>query len=233
MNRSLTALAGAVFLASLLAACGTPSSVSNNAGTNANNASGHDMSNMSNHDMSNMGNMNAQDMSSMGDMKSSPDADKQAYDLQFIDTMIVHHQGAVKMAQMVLGKTERAELKSFAQRVIEDQTKEIDQLKSWRDQWYAGKAPAINMAMPGMMNEGMKIMNGAHMKTMDEMEPAHFDNHFLNMMIPHHQGAIDMSKEALKKAEHQEIKDLAKRIIAAQSTEIKQMEQWKAAWNKD
>jgi uncharacterized protein (DUF305 family) len=222
-----------VLFAALMIGCGGASTNSNT----ANNAANHDMSNMNGHDMSNMNhdmsNMNGHDMSKMdGDMQSSPDADKQPYDLQFIDTMIVHHQGAVKMAQMVLGKTQRAELKAFAQKVIDDQTKEIDQLKQWRGQWYAGKPPAINMTMPGMMNQGMKIMNGEHMKKMDEMEPEHFDGHFISMMVPHHQGAIDMAKEALKKAEHPEIKDLANRIIAAQSSEIKQMQQWEAAWDK-
>lgn len=211
-------------LAAFLTGCGGAAT------NNANNAAAHDMSNMSGHDMSNM---NGHDMSKMDDeMKSSPDADKQPYDLQFIDTMIVHHQGAVKMAQMVLGKTQRPELKTFAQKIIDDQTKEIEQLKKWRDEWYAGKPPAINMAMPGMTNEGMKMMNSDHVKKMDEMEPAHFDDHFLNMMTPHHQGAIDMAKEALQKAEHPEIKDLANRIIATQSAEIKQMQAWKTAWSK-
>lgn len=216
-----TAIFGLVF-----AACSS-NTASNNG---ANNTTAHDMSNMGNHDMSNM---SGQGMSEADWMKSAPDAEKQPYDLQFIDAMIVHHQGAVKMAQMVLGKTHRDELKGFAQKTIDDQTKEIAQLTNWRNEWYPGKPSALNMNMPGMMNQGMKIMNSEHMKTMDEMEPEHFDNHFLNMMIPHHQGAIDMSKEALKKAEHQEIKDMANRIIASQSEEIKQMERWKAAWNRD
>jgi uncharacterized protein (DUF305 family) len=78
----------------------------------------------------------------------------------------------------------------------------------------------------------MKIMNGEHMKDMGEMEPKHFDNHFLNMMIAHHEGAVVMSKDALTKAEHPEIKQLAERIIKAQAPEIEQMKKWKAAWDK-
>jgi len=52
------------------------------------------------------------------------------------------------------------------------------------------------------------------------------------MMTAHHQGVVDMSNDALKKAEHQEIKDLAMRIIAAQTAEIRQMWNWKSTWNK-
>jgi uncharacterized protein (DUF305 family) len=52
------------------------------------------------------------------------------------------------------------------------------------------------------------------------------------MMIAHHEGAVVMSKDALTKAEHPEIKQLAERIIKAQAPEIEQMKKWKAAWDK-
>lgn len=191
----------------------------------------HDMSNM-NHSMSNMNH----DMSNvqgheMMNMNSDPGAADQPFDLQFLDSMIHHHNGAIAMANMVLGKTERPELKTFAQKIIDDQTKEIAQMKQLREQWYSGKPSAVNMEMPGMVG-GMKIMNGEHMKDMKEMESSHFDNHFLNMMTSHHEGAVTMSKEAQQKAEHPEIKQLADRIIKAQAPEIEQMKKWKTAWDK-
>jgi uncharacterized protein (DUF305 family) len=206
---------------------------SNNAGqTNVN----HDMSNMSNmnHDMSNMpmnhdmSNMQGHDMMNMN---SDPGAAQAPYDLQFLDSMIHHHNGAIMMAKMVLGKTERPELKAFAQKIIEDQTKEIEYMNGLRQQWYAGKPSAVNMEMAGMVG-GMKMMNSEHMKEMSDMEPSHFDDHFLNMMIAHHEGAVTMSMEADKKAEHPEIKKLAEQIIKAQQPEIDQMKKWKAAWEK-
>src|SRR5436309_2247031 len=158
-------------VALLLAACSQTNTAPNtNTNSNANTMT-HDMSNMNAHDMSNMSN---HDMSMMNQMPvSAPDAAKQPYDLQFIDTMIVHHEGAITMSQMVISKTARPELKAFAQQIIDDQTKEIAQLKQWRDAWYAGKPSALNMEMPGMMNEGMNMMSGEHMKKMDEMKPAH------------------------------------------------------------
>ena len=55
---------------------------------------------------------------------------------------------------------------------------------------------------------------------------------FLDMMTPHHAGAVVMAKEALTKAEHPEIKTLANQIIKSQEAEIKQMAVWKAAWSK-
>lgn len=216
-----------------LAAAGCQSKTTNNAvvSSNANAApGGHDMSNMNgvsnmDHDMSKM---NGHDMTNMN---SDPGAASQPYDLQFLDSMIHHHNGAISMAKMVLGKSDRTELKAFAQKIIDDQTKEIAVLQQLRSQWYAGKASAVNMEMPGMVG-GMKMMNGEHMKEMNEMEPKHFDAHFLKMMIAHHEGAVSMSKEAPQKAEHPEIKKLAEGIIKAQQPEIEQMKKWQSAWEK-
>ena len=231
-----TALILSVALASAVAlfAVACQNQTSNNTAVNsgANVRAGHDMSN-TNHDMSNM---HGHDMSDtqgheVMNMNSDPGAADQPFDLQFLDSMIHHHNGAVMMARMVLGKSERPELKAFAQKIIDDQAKEIDQMKQLRDEWYPGKPSAVNMDLPGMVG-GMKIMTSEHMKDMNEMESSHFDDHFLNMMISHHEGAVTMSKEAQQKAEHAEIKQLADRIIKAQKPEIDQMKKWKTAWNK-
>jgi len=53
---------------------------------------------------------------------------------------------------------------------------------------------------------------------------------FLDNMIPHHQGAIDMANMALKNSERQEIITLAQSIIISQQKEINMMRQWKTAW---
>ena len=164
-------------------------------------------------------------------MKSSPDASRQPYDLQFIDTMTHHHQGAIDMAEIALKKSQNAEIKTFAQKIIDDQKKEIAQMKEWREKWYSGKPAAMNMEMPGM-NDSMKMMMGDGMKKFEAATGIEFDLMFLNMMIPHHEGAVTMAKEALTKAEHAEIKTLANGIIKAQEAEIKMMQDWKAKWSK-
>jgi uncharacterized protein (DUF305 family) len=57
-----------------------------------------------------------------------------------------------------------------------------------------------------------------------------FDKTFLSEMISHHQGAIAMANLALANAKHQEVKDLAKNIVTAQTGEISQMQMWQAEW---
>jgi uncharacterized protein (DUF305 family) len=59
---------------------------------------------------------------------------------------------------------------------------------------------------------------------------AAFDKAFLGEMIAHHQGAIEMARMALKDAEHPEIKKLARAIVAAQTSEITEMQGWQQDW---
>ncbi len=158
-------------------------------------------------------------------MKSAPDAANQPYDLQFLDTMVPHHQSAVDMAKMISGQTKNADLNKFAAAIIADQNKEIAQMKEWRGKWYEGKPSAMNMEMPGMA-DSMKM----DMSKLASAKDKEFDLMFLDMMTPHHAGAVTMSKEALTKAEHPEIKTLAQQIIQAQEAEIKMMADWKTKW---
>lgn len=60
--------------------------------------------------------------------------------------------------------------------------------------------------------------------------PSTIDKHFIEQMIPHHEGAIAMANLALQKAKNPEIKTLATAIIAAQTTEIQSMNGWYKDW---
>lgn len=149
-----------------------------------------------------------------------------AYDLQFLDGMSKHHQTAVEMAKMGEGKFAHAELGALAKSIVVMQESEIAQMKRWRDQWFPGSPASGSMEMAGM--ESSKSMDMSHMRTMSGKE---FDVMFIDMMIPHHQSAIAMAEDALAKAEHPEIKELAQKIVSDQQKEIDQMQQWKSRWS--
>lgn len=209
------------------AACGQNATNSNSAmnhgGMNHNSMNSNSMNmNGMNHNSMNMNsNMNHSNMKSDANAASAP------YDLQFIDTMTAHHSGAVEMAKMVDGKTENPDVKKFAAQIIKDQEKEIAEMKDWREKWFKGAPRAMNMEMPGMMDSmkmDMSKLSGAKDKA--------FDLAFIEMMTPHHQGAVSMAKEALTKSEKPEIKTLAGNIIKAQEAEIKMMNEWKEKWSK-
>ena len=141
-----------------------------------------------------------------------------SFDAQFIDSMIQHHEGAIAMAKEALTASERPEVLALAEAIIAAQTKETEQLQEWRTNWYAD--------LP--LSKGMGMDMGMMMTPNDETTP--FDQRFLTTMIDHHQGAIHMAEMALAQAEHEEIKTLSKVIIAAQQTEITQMQGWLQEW---
>jgi len=152
------------------------------------------------------------------------------FDLQFIDTMTQHHQGAIDMAKMAQPKAQNPQIKAFAAQIIQDQQREISQMKQWRDTWYPGKSPAHNMEMPGM-KASMEGMSHEEMQKMESLQGADFDHHFVDMMIPHHEGAISMAKEALSRAQHPELKQLAEQIIEAQKKEVALMSDLKTQFH--
>ena len=57
-----------------------------------------------------------------------------------------------------------------------------------------------------------------------------FDQQFIDMMVPHHQGAVEMAKIAQVRGEHPEVKALAEGIVRSQESEIGTMKGWRQAW---
>lgn len=161
-------------------------------------------------------------------MESSAGAENAPYELQFIDTMIDHHQGAIDMALLVATRASHDELKTLAKDIIEDQRKEIAQMRQWRSQWFGDAPPAVNMKMPGM-TEGMQ---GMDLKKLDSLKGNEFDVEFVRQMIPHHEGAVTMAKALLEQTQRPEMMGLAGNVIKAQTDEIARMRSWEAAWSK-
>lgn len=61
------------------------------------------------------------------------------FDVRFLDAMIPHHQGAVTMGQDALLKSNRPQMKKFAQNIIKSQQAEIDLMTKWQKEWAATK----------------------------------------------------------------------------------------------
>lgn len=82
-----------------------------------------------------------------------------------------------------------------------------------------GEEMMRNEMTMGQMSEALKGKAG------DE-----FDKAFIELMIDHHEGAIEMAKQAQENAKHDEIKKLAEDIITAQTSEIEMMRNWEKSW---
>lgn len=136
----------------------------------------------------------------------------------FLAMMVPHHQMAVEMARIVLDRGRDAEVKEMARAVITDQEKEIGQMRGWYRDWFGGTDPPQIDMSGAMMMMGMSGDMGELEST---NEP---DRVFLRMMIPHHAGALLMADAVLAGSPRAEVAALATAIVAAQSTEIGDMQ---------
>jgi len=141
-------------------------------------------------------------------------------DHDFAMMMKVHHSGAVTMANYELANGTDATIKGMAQRIKDDQTREIAQL----DSFMMAHAPTgMSMAMMDSLDASMM-----RMKTQGDAQVLknQSDHDFTHLMIVHHQSAIDMAKAAKMYAQTTFIKNMADMIIAAQTAEIADFQAW-------
>lgn len=172
---------------------------------------------------------NSSQISSMSAMQKQYEGYKGVtYDRMFLAGMIAHHTGAVDMAKLALSNASHQEIKDLATAIVTAQTSEITSMTSWQTQWGYPASSGANMqdhsAM--MMEDEMAGMTNA----LKDKTGGDFDKTFLTQMIAHHQEAIDMSKPAATNASHQEVKNLASKIITAQTSEISKMKVWQTKW---
>jgi len=165
---------------------------------------------------------------SSADYKQYAELKGEDYDRMFLANMIVHHQGAVDMANLALTSASHQEVKDLAKAIVSAQTTEITDMTAWQKSWgypaSSGEMMEDHSSM-GMMNTNAGMMNELNGKTGEA-----FDKAFLEQMIMHHQSAINMAATGKTNAQHQEVKDLTVAIVAAQTKEIKQMKQWQSEW---
>ncbi|MDP3685199.1 MAG: DUF305 domain-containing protein [bacterium] len=155
-------------------------------------------------------------------------------DAHFIEQMIPHHEDAITMAKLALEKAQHPEIKQLSQSIIDSQSKEINQMKTWYKEWFGREVPTGTQVMG---QHGMMGGRGMHMGMMGNEsdiqrleQAANFDRVFIEEMIPHHQMAVMMASMLKNGTQRAEMRQLTDDIIAAQTREIVQMRQWYDAW---
>lgn len=149
-------------------------------------------------------------------------------DRHFIEEMIPHHEGAIEMAKVALEKSKRPEVLSLARGIVEAQTKEINDMRTWYKAWFGTEVPEGGGMMHGM--GGGIYMEGAVGDLDRLMAAADFDQEFLSQMIVHHEMAVMMGRMLLSGTTRAEMKTLADNIITSQTREIEMMRSWLRAW---
>jgi len=156
---------------------------------------------------------------------SSTESSHNEADTQFAQLMIVHHEGAVEMADLALERASSAEVKALAQRIQSAQGPEIDLMTAWLTSW--GEETSHDMGMEDMDMGGMEMDGLSQDEVMDELESlegAEFDQAFLERMVAHHRGAIEMAEQEQAEGVNPDAVALAGTIIDAQTAEITEME---------
>lgn len=160
-------------------------------------------------------------------MMGSGTAARANIDRHFIEEMIPHHEGAIQMAELALEKSTRSEVRALAEAIIAAQTKEIADMRAWYQNWFG--APVPEDSTGGMM--GMGHGAGMHMAGMEgDLEALaaapDFDREFARQMIVHHEMAVMMARMLAAGSTRPEMQELAKNIIASQTSEIALMRGW-------
>ena len=157
-------------------------------------------------------------------------------DQHFIVMMIPHHEGAIAMADLALGtdqggqpRAQHQEILALAASIKATQAQEIADMRSWYQAWYGATVPTTP-AMGGMGGMMGGTMGGQSPDTLSGLSGDAFDQAFIAQMVPHHQMGVMMAQMALPGAQHPELRALLQAIIASQSAEIGQMQQWYQAW---
>ncbi len=159
-------------------------------------------------------------------IKPTGDADR-----DFVAMMVPHHQGAIDMAEAELQYGHNQTLLRIAQEIVVEQQQEIAAMRlaigepataTWITSGDQGtQAPA--KTRPGGDALFVSRANAAMDKMMSEMAvkpTGDVDHDFVAMMVPHHQGAIDMAGAQLQSGQNPRLKTVAQEIVVGQQQEI-------------
>ena len=148
------------------------------------------------------------------------------YDLRWLDAMVQHHTGALRMSEFMFDIGQPG-VGALARAVWRDQAQEIKAMGQWRKAWYP-EAPVYPVALrPGGDPDslaGLQRMQPAQIQAlrMEGAAPSRSNRvtWFLEGMIAHHGGALQMAHDALDKSRNPTVRRLARQIIVAQRREI-------------
>ncbi|CAN5150176.1 DUF305 domain-containing protein [soil metagenome] len=145
-----------------------------------------------------------------------------ADDITFASNMVPHHEQAIELSALVPERSTNPEVIQLAQTIASVQEPEIATMKAFLVQW--NENPDTQTGHEGHDMSGMSgMVDAATLARLESLTGAEFDTLWLQSMIAHHEGAVEMAQTELTSGENVDAKALAQHIIDAQQVEITQM----------
>ncbi|MET9438562.1 DUF305 domain-containing protein [Streptomyces sp. NPDC006551] len=142
-------------------------------------------------------------------------------DVAFAQMMIPHHEQALEMAKLADGRAEDPEIKKLVVQIEKAQDPEIQKMKSWLKQW--GKPESAGHDGHDGGHEMSGMMSDQDMKDLAAAKGKAFDKKFAELMIAHHDGAVEMARTEQKDGRNESAKKLADDVVRTQSAEVTQL----------
>ena len=161
-------------------------------------------------------------MKAMHDMDDSMQAMVMTHDPDndFANMMMMHHMGAINMANYELANGTDATIKAMAQKMKDAQTREIATLDSFM---MAHSPSTMSMVMMDSLNASMERMS---VKADAQTLKGQSDHDFVHLMIVHHQSAVEMATDEMMYGQVAFMKNMAAMMKADQTQEISDMQAW-------
>ena len=151
---------------------------------------------------------------------SADAADANDADIMFASMMKEHHAQAIEMSDILLSKDGVDDrVVSLAEEIKAAQEPEIRKMDQWLDDWDA------DMGGMGGMDHGDGMMSEEDMQALEDATGAEAGRLFLEQMIQHHEGAVDMAQDEVDNGQNNDAVALAETIIESQTTEIAAMKE--------
>lgn len=159
-------------------------------------------------------------MPGMDHGSSAPSAEASQADAMFASMMIVHHEQAIEMSDIVLAADGvDPAVTELAQQIKAAQGPEIEQLQGWLTDW--GVSPD-DEGTSGM-DHGDGMMSEDDLAALQAADGTEASRLFLEQMIVHHEGAVEMAQVQVDDGSNPDAVELAQKIIDAQTEEIQAM----------
>ncbi|PIQ19814.1 MAG: DUF305 domain-containing protein [Cytophagales bacterium CG18_big_fil_WC_8_21_14_2_50_42_9] len=142
-------------------------------------------------------------------------------DIDFAKMMVMHHQGAINMANEEIANGRDNEMKAIAQKIKIEQEKEIQEFNTFLSTYQADQPMNMEFHM-----EVMESMEKMGRESDLRVITGDTDQDFAQLMIPHHQAAMENAKSVIEHGNSPVIKAMAQKIIDSQMMDIKELQEW-------